>query len=108
VPRQQRPYRELNEVVKSQSVFQFQARRGTIAGFRCPAYAKGINVPGYHLHFLASDFKAGGHVLDFRSHGATVEIEEISSLALALPGDSCFLKADLSPDRENEIKKVEK
>ena len=33
---------------------------GTIVGFRCPPFVKGINVPGYHLHFIKSDFTQGG------------------------------------------------
>ena len=49
VPRQQPPYEPLVEVVKVQPVFHLRDVEGTLAGFRCPEFAKGVNVPGYHL-----------------------------------------------------------
>ena len=36
-------------------------------GFRFPAYAEGIEVAGYHLHFISDDRARGGHVLDSRA-----------------------------------------
>ena len=36
-------------------------------GFRFPAYVEGIEVAGYHLHFISADRSRGGHVLDSRS-----------------------------------------
>ena len=63
VPRQKKPYPPLVEVVKKQSIFTFHNVKGTIVGFRCPSFVKGLNVPGYHLHFITEDRKAGGHIL---------------------------------------------
>ena len=63
VPRQKKPYQPLTEIVKTQSTFQFENVEGVIVGIRCPTFMKGINVTGYHLHFLTKDRKAGGHVL---------------------------------------------
>ncbi|MFO7945486.1 MAG: acetolactate decarboxylase, partial [Armatimonadota bacterium] len=51
VPGQQKPYPPLVEVTRNQPEFEFDNITGTIAGFRCPAFVKGINVPGDHLHF---------------------------------------------------------
>lgn len=48
VPRQQLPYKPLTEVVKTQPVFQLRDVDGALAGFRCPEFAKGVNVPGYY------------------------------------------------------------
>ena len=39
-------------------------------GFRFPAYVEGIEVAGYHLHFVSDDRSRGGHVLDSRSDRA--------------------------------------
>jgi hypothetical protein len=64
VPRQQRPYPPLAEVAKTQPVFHLDNVSGTLAGFRFPDFARGLNVPGLHLHFLTEDHRAGGHVLD--------------------------------------------
>lgn len=63
VPRQQPPYRPLTEVVAEQHVFELRDVAGSMVGFRFPAYAEGIEVGGYHLHFLSEDRTRGGHVL---------------------------------------------
>jgi len=108
VPAQQKPYRPLSEVVKTQPVFELKNVEGTIVGFRCPPFAKGINVPGYHLHFLTADRKAGGHVLDFKVERAVLEIDDTGELTVIFPSDKAFYGADLTPDREKELKAVEK
>lgn len=108
VPAQQKPYRPLSEVVKTQPVFDISDVRGTIAGFWCPSYVKGINVPGYHLHFLSADAKQGGHVLDFTVDNAIMEIDDTNEFFLALPDDSEYSKANLEKDRSEELKAVEK
>lgn len=108
VPAQAKPYRPLSEVVKTQPVFEYSNIRGTIVGFRCPSYVKGVNVPGYHLHFLSADLRRGGHILDFVVDSANLEIDDTREFFLVLPGDKVFDKADLEPDRENDLKAVEK
>ena len=67
VPAQSPPYRPLTEVVADQHVFELADVEGTMLGFRFPAYAEGIEVGGYHLHFISDDRSRGGHVLDSRS-----------------------------------------
>ena len=64
VPRQRPPYRPLTEVVAEQHVFDFADVAGTMLGFRFPGYVEGIEVAGYHLHFISEDRSRGGHVLD--------------------------------------------
>lgn len=108
VPAQEKPYRPLSEVVKEQKVFDLRNVEGIIVGFHCPSYVKGVNVPGYHLHFLSSDLKSGGHVFDFVVRKAVVRIDDSNRLYLLLPSDSDFYCADLAPDREKELKAVEK
>jgi acetolactate decarboxylase len=108
VPPQKKPYKSLSEVVKTQPVFDLKHLKGTIIGFRCPPYVKGVNVPGYHLHFLSADHTSGGHVLEFRIEKGTLEIGEIKEFFLMLPSDKAFYNADLSQDRGKELKTVEK
>ena len=69
VPPQSPPYRPLTEVVLEQHVFELTDVAGTMLGFRFPDYAEGIEVSGYHLHFLTDDRRRGGHVLSSRSDG---------------------------------------
>jgi acetolactate decarboxylase len=108
VPSQKKPYRPLSDVVKTQPVFAIRNVEGTIVGFHCPSYVKGVNVPGYHLHFLTADRTAGGHVLDFKVEKATMELDETREFLLILPSDKAFSSADLATDREKELKAVEK
>ena len=108
VPRQTRPYPPLAIAVEKQAVFNFTDVEGTILGFRCPASVKGVNVPGYHLHFLTKDRKAGGHVLDCVVENLTVQIDPIHHFTLVLPEDKEFYRLDLEKDRSGDLKKVEK
>lgn len=64
VPKQKKPYPRLIEALKNQPTFEFHNVKGVILGFYCPDYAKGINVPGYHLHFIDDEKKSGGHLLE--------------------------------------------
>jgi acetolactate decarboxylase len=85
VPRQEPPYRELTEVVADQHVFELADVEGTMLGFRFPTYAEGIEVAGYHLHFISADRKRGGHVLDSRSRGLRVRLDVSNDLHVELP-----------------------
>src|SRR6188472_130093 len=69
VPRQSPPYRPLTEVVLEQHVFELENVEGTMLGFRFPDYAEGLEVSGYHLHFISGDRTRGGHVLASRLAG---------------------------------------
>ncbi|HEX2264965.1 MAG TPA: acetolactate decarboxylase, partial [Solirubrobacterales bacterium] len=80
VPRQDPPYRPLTEVVADQHVFELADVEGTMLGFRFPAYVEGIEVPGYHLHFISADRSRGGHVLGSRSGGLRVRIDPSNDL----------------------------
>ena len=42
---------------------------------RSPAWVGGLNVPGYHRHFLSDDRTVGGHVLDCRAREGRVQPE---------------------------------
>jgi acetolactate decarboxylase len=108
VPRQQEPYPPLVEVVKEQPIFEFHDVRGTIVGFRCPDSVKGINVPGYHLHFITEDRKAGGHLLACQLQDATIALDYTSEFYMVLPQhESGRQRSDRSTDRSEELKKVE-
>lgn len=108
VPRQSPPYRRLAEVVEDQAVFEATNVRGTLIGFRCPPFTAGVNVPGYHLHFLSDDKTFGGHVLAFTSGELTVQVDSIHDVEMLLPNDLAFLGADLSEHKPAELEKVEK
>ncbi len=95
-PKQTKSYSNLADVLKNQSVFKFQNVKGTMVGFKYPAYMGGVNVPGYHFHFLTIDKKEGGHVLNLTANNVKIEIEYIRKINLNLPASKEFDKADLS------------
>jgi acetolactate decarboxylase len=67
VPRQAKPYKKLLAVVKDgQVVFDLENVSGTIVGFYFPKSFKGVNIVGFHLHFLTSDCSGGGHLLGLK------------------------------------------
>jgi acetolactate decarboxylase len=108
VPRQSRPYPRLVDVTARQPTFEFKGVAGTIVGFRLPEFFKGLNVTGWHLHFLTSDRTGGGHVLEVETEKARADLDETPSVFIALPRGGEFGKADLSKDRDAEVRRVEK
>ena len=108
VPGQKKPYPPLVDVVKHQAIFEFHNVKGTIVGFRTPGYVKGINVPGYHLHFITADRTAGGHLLNCEMQGVNIALDYTSRFYVMLPQDKEFAGADLIKERHKELQKVEK
>jgi acetolactate decarboxylase len=107
VPAQQKPYPLLAEVTANQPEFETQSVSGTLSGFYCPPFVTGINVPGYHLHFISDDAFFGGHVLGFELKEGILELDRINSFKLILPEEGGFLDTNLDKDLSNELNKVE-
>jgi acetolactate decarboxylase len=85
VPRQHKPYPPLAKVVQHQPTFELHNVQGSLVGFRFPSYAQGLNVAGYHFHFITADRSAGGHVLNFRLAHGELRIDREADLRLELP-----------------------
>jgi acetolactate decarboxylase len=107
VPRQEPPYRPLTEVVADQHVFSLREVEGTMLGFRFPAYVEGIEVAGYHLHFISADRSRGGHVLDSRSQGLRVRIDTSTDLHVELPPQVDLADPDLAASTHAAVDAVE-
>ncbi|WP_404802314.1 acetolactate decarboxylase [Brenneria izbisi] len=103
VPRQERPYKPMQEAIASQPTFHFAHCRGSVIGFRSPAYTQGINVAGYHEHFITDDRKGGGHILDYEMEKGILTFGVIAKLIIDLPLDRDFLNADLSSENLNSV-----
>lgn len=103
-PKQQPPYRPLAEVIKEQQVVHtFDDVDGTLIGFRFPAAASSINVPGWHLHFLTADRSRGGHVLGLTTGVGLAWLEEFPDLRISLSA-----RAPASSAGAEAIKAVER
>jgi acetolactate decarboxylase len=90
-----------------QPEFEFHDVVGTLVGFWTPAYAKTLNVPGYHLHFLSADRRSGGHLLQCRGSNLRLQIQREGEYHLALPETEDFLKADLRRDPAADLARAE-
>ena len=108
VPKQTKPYPRLVEVTKNQPTFEDQNIKGTLVGFWLPQYLAGANMAGFHLHFISDDLKFGGHLLECELVSGTVQIDYSYGLQLVLPNQSDFFRTDLSVNKEEELKKIEK
>lgn len=106
VPRQHPPYRPLAEVLPQQSIFERANIQGTLVGFRTPAYLQGINVNGYHFHFISGDLQIGGHVLagQFQPHQVKIAIDTLAQIQIHLPDTAAFRKVNLSGSDSSSLK----
>jgi acetolactate decarboxylase len=107
VPAQSPPYRPLAEVVADQHVFELEDVAGTMLGFRFPAYAEGIEVGGYHLHFISDDRSRGGHVLDSSSQGLRFRLDPSNDLHVELPPRIELADPDLAAATHAAIRRAE-
>jgi acetolactate decarboxylase len=107
ISRQHPPYRPLVEVAKSETVFKFRNVSGTLLGFRSPPYIKGINVPGYHFHFLSDDKTTGGHVLGCSLITGKAAWSCHRTFQMILPDDPAFKRADFSEHDAEALRKAE-
>jgi acetolactate decarboxylase len=109
IPAQQKPYPTLTDAAKNQSVYTYTNTTGTVVGFYTPAFFKGLNVAGYHLHSISNDRPMGGHILDFAvPANTTVEYDITLAFAMPLPTSGAFTGVDLSQDLSKDLAKVEK
>jgi acetolactate decarboxylase len=107
VPRQQPPYRPLSEVVADQQVFDFRDATGTIVGFRFPDFAAGLEVGGYHLHFISDDRRRGGHVLSCRPRRVRVRVDPSQDLHVELPPGIELSDAGLAQSTRRALEEAE-
>ena len=84
VAKQNKPYPELTEVIKSQNIFEKENVGGTVVGFWTPEKLDNVNFPGYHFHFLDNDLSIGGHLLNCNTNNITIEIDYTNEVDLVL------------------------
>jgi acetolactate decarboxylase len=108
IPAQQKPYPTLTEAAKNQSVYTYTNTTGTLVGVYMPLFFDGLNVPGYHLHYLSDDHQTGGHILDFVvPANTTVEYDITPKFEMLLPTSGAFTGVNLSQDLSKELARVE-
>jgi acetolactate decarboxylase len=105
---QEPPYTTLTAAVATQSVFEWSNVQGDVVSFFNPQYLSGVNVPGFHSHFISNDRKLGGHILRFKGAKLKVEIARIRAVNIVFPHDGQFRTVNLFDIDPNDIHKAEK
>ena len=105
---QEKPYKPLNDALKTdQREFSYENIEGTVVALYCPDYMNGLNTPGWHLHFISSDGKKGGHVLTLTAKDCKAELDVISEFEMVVPNRASFNEKDLAADMKDAIREVE-
>lgn len=107
VPRQVPPYRPLAEVVAGQNVFELGPVEGSLVGFRFPVWAEGVEIGGYHFHFVDRSRRRGGHVLDVKLDSGVVRCQGSDDLHVELPPGLELASPDLAAATHAAIDRVE-
>ena len=107
VPKQRPPYRDLADVVADQNVFELGPVEGSLIGFRFPAWAEGVEIGGYHFHFVDRELTRGGHVLGLQVESGTVQVQHADDLHVELPAGLELASPDLAAATHDAIRKVE-
>lgn len=110
--RSEAPYRShhvpLKDILgKNQKAFIFENIRGSLVGVYFPDYMDGINMPGWHLHFLSEDRTKGGHVFDVSLREGAALVDKITNIEIDLPKEAAFDTYSLKQNLQEEIKSVE-
>lgn len=108
VPPQTEPYPPLSEAVKQQVVFEYEDIEGSIIGFWSPQFVDGVNMPGYHFHFISKDRQRGGHLLEARIQKAQIGVDYTTDFAMHLPEGEAFSSSNLSQDQSQALEKAER
>ena len=108
VPRQEPPYRPLAEVVADQHEFELTDVTGSLVGFRFPDYADGLEVGGYHLHFIDESRVRGGHVLECSTRRAAAVLDPSDSLHVELPPGVDLEDAELAAATREQLHRAER
>ncbi len=103
-----KPDAAISEIIDTQSVFTFKNIEGTMVGFWCPKFVSGINIGGWHMHFLSKDKTRGGHVLDYQIGQIDVSVMEMMSFEVILPRESAYYQAELDMDRAEIRTQIER
>lgn len=111
--RSEAPYRPdhrtpLKEILShTQKAFLFKDIRGSLAGVYYPEHMDGINMPGWHLHFISEDRSKGGHVFDLCMREGDVKADKIRTITIDLPDSADFGTFSFRKDLNEEIRSVE-
>lgn len=103
----EKPYPTLSEVAENQREFRYEKTFGTVVAVFCPQYVNGINLPGWHFHYLSGDKTQGGHILGLSADTLKMKINKLEEFDLTLPQNDEFAKRNLCEDLSAKTAAVE-
>jgi acetolactate decarboxylase len=95
VPAQSQPYPSFGQAIKAQALFSQEGVQGTLVGLRGPDWIRGVNLPGYHFHFISADRSFGGHVLGCHLSQGKVSVVRLDDFHLQVPATPAFGRVEL-------------
>jgi acetolactate decarboxylase len=98
----------LKAASSAQEEFSFEDQQGALVGLWSPGFAGSFSVPGYHFHFLSTDRKRGGHVLECKAANVDISGCAMHEMHVSLPETTEFLKADLGRDPSDDLMSAER
>ena len=108
VRRQEQDGVGLAEAAKDEAIFELNGISGDLIGFHLPGYVRGINAPGWHLHFMDAGRRHGGHVVNFSLAEGDLSFCHANVFQIRLPDTpAAFAGLDLNRDWSGELKKAE-
>ena len=107
VGRQEQDGLGLADAAKNEAVFDLSDTSGDLVGFRLPGYVNGVNAPGWHLHFVDTERRCGGHVVNFSLRKGELRYCYADDFQIHLPEKSVFAGLDLARDWSKELKRAE-
>lgn len=103
----EKPYPTLSKVAENQREFHFENTRGDVIAVWCPQYVNGINLPGWHFHYLSHDKTQGGHILGLSADELSAKLNKVERFELTLPTNPEFAARDLCEDLSAKTAAVE-
>ena len=107
VARQEKDGVGLAEAAKGEAVFDLADCSGDLVGFRLPEYIRGVNAPGWHLHFMDAARQRGGHVVNFSLCAGELRICHADDFQIRLPAPETLSGLDLNRDWSKDLKRAE-
>ena len=105
--KQDKPYEPLYKVAKDQREFEYHDIEGYVVGVFCPNYVEGMNLPGWHIHFISKDLTKGGHILKISGENIQYKLNKLDEWDLKLPNTKEFSSFNLKEDLSKKTEAVE-
>jgi acetolactate decarboxylase len=93
------PSTPYSTITQNEPTFNFDNVDVVMAMTIGPTQMKELVYPGYHAHFISSDGKSGGHVIDGRISKGLAEVEFLPEFTVILPQNSKYYQADFTASK---------